>query len=53
MAQNQIEKYVNQLNIRKVDYVEKQQRKYKFSRLKKSFDILKRASYSQIIPDEI
>ena len=41
------------MSIRKVDYIEKQQKEYKFDRFKKSLDILKRASYFQTIPDEI
>ncbi len=53
MARNQIEKYVNELDIRKANYIQKQQKEYKFSRLKKSLDILKRASYFQTIPSEI
>lgn len=53
MARNQIEKYVNELNIRKVDYIEKQQKEYKLARLKKSLDILTRASYYHTIPDDI
>lgn len=53
MARDQIKKYVNELNIRKVDYLEKQQGEYKFARLKKSLDILNRASYYQTIPEEI
>ncbi|MDZ7899327.1 MAG: hypothetical protein U5N85_15050 [Arcicella sp.] len=52
MARNQIEKYVNELNIRKNDYLKKQQNEYKIARFEKSLDILKRASYSQTIPDE-
>lgn len=53
MARNQIEKYVNELNIRKAGYIQKQQNEYKFARLKKSLDVLKRASYFQTIPDEL
>ena len=53
MARNQIKKHVNELNIRKVDYLKKQQEEYKFARLKKSLDILNRASYYQIIPEKI
>lgn len=53
MARNQIKKYVNELNIRKVDYLEKQQEEYKLARLKKSLDILNRASYYETIPEEI
>ena len=34
MARNQIEKYVNELNIRKAGYIQKQQNEYKFARLK-------------------
>ena len=53
MARNQIEKYLNQLEIRKVDYVLKQQKVYKLLRFQKSLEILKRASYFQLIPQEI
>jgi len=52
MARNQIEKYINQLNIREADYTEKQTRAYKFSRLKESLYILKRASCFQTIPED-
>ncbi len=53
MARNQIEKYLNELSNRKVGYMQRQQREYKFSRVKKSLEILERASYFQTIPDEI
>ena len=53
MARNQIEKYLNQLDIKKGDYLEKQRKEYKLSRFKKSLEILRRVSYSQIIPQEI
>ena len=53
MARNQTEKYINQLNIREADYIEKQIRAYKFSRLKESLYILKRASCFQIILDDV
>ena len=53
MARNQVQKYLNQLDIRKSEYLEKQRKEYKFSRFQKSLEILRRVSYSQIIPQEI
>ena len=53
MARNQIKQYVNKLNIRELDYLEKQQKEYKFARLKKTLGILNRASYYETIPEEI
>ena len=53
MARNQLEKYLNQLEIRRDDYLSKQQKEYKFQRFQKSLEILQRASYYCTIPDGI
>jgi hypothetical protein len=53
MARNQLEKYLNQLVIRKADYLEKQRKDYKFPRFQKSLEILQRASYYHTIPDDV
>ncbi len=53
MARNQLEKYLNQLDIRRADYLEKQLKEYKFQRFKKSLEMLQKASYYHTIPNDI
>ena len=53
MARNQLEQYLNQLDIKKGEYLEKQRKEYKFSRLQKSLEILQKASHYHTIPAEI
>lgn len=53
MARKLLEKYLNHLDIKKGEFLEKQLKEYKFARLQRSLEILNRASYCQAIPDEI
>jgi hypothetical protein len=53
MGRNQLEKYLNQLDIKKGEYLAKQRKEYKFQRFQKSLDILKRASHFHTISPEI
>jgi hypothetical protein len=53
MARKQLEKYLNQLDIKKGEFLEKQRNEYKLDRFQKSLEILDKASYYFTIPDEI
>ena len=45
MERKQLEKYLNQLDIKKGEYLEKQRVEYKLARFQKSLEILDRASF--------
>lgn len=53
MARNQIDKYLNQLEIRKGNYLKKQHKEYRLPRLQKSLEALKSVSNHHTIPTEI
>lgn len=53
MARKQMEKYLNLLDIKKGEFLEKQCKEYKFARLQRSLEILDNASNHHPIPDEI
>lgn len=53
MARKQLEKYLNQLAVKKEEFLEKQVKEYRFARFKQSLDILNKASNHQTIPTEI
>ena len=53
MARKQVEKYFDQLNTKKGEFLEKQCKEYKFARLQRSLEILDNASNHHPIPDEI
>ena len=53
MARRQLEKYINQLNIKKGKFLEKQCKEYKFARFQRGLEILDKASLHHTIPIEI
>ena len=53
MARKQLEKYLNQLDIKKGEFLEKQRKEYKFARFQRSLEILDKASNFNTIPTEI
>ena len=52
MARKQLEQYLNQLDIKKGEFLEKQRKEYKFSRFQHSLEMLDRASNHHTIPEE-
>jgi uncharacterized membrane protein YwaF len=53
MARKQLEKYLNQLDEKKGEFLKKQRKEYKFARFQRSLKILDKASYFRTIPYKI
>ena len=53
MARKQLKKYLNQLDIKKGEFLEKQRKEYKLARFQRSLEILDKASNYHTIPTEI
>ncbi|MES2518880.1 MAG: hypothetical protein V4585_12275 [Bacteroidota bacterium] len=53
MARNTFEDYIEELEIRKANFLQKQQEEYKLNRLKKCLEVLKRANIDHTVPSDI